>query len=299
MEIIQAIMTKNPSYSKKKRDIKPVGILVHATGCNNRNLKRYVDSPERLGKNEYNNHWNKTSATKSVHAFIGYDKDKQVIVAQTLPYDIACWGCASGKKGSYNYDPQAHLQFEICQGSNTDAVYYHQAITVAEEYCAHLCQLYGWTAANITSHYEAHAAGYASNHGDPRSWMKHFGDSMDAFRERVQARLDEAAEKAENSPSEPPVEKPEEIPAEQEKTPQAEETEGKTVQITLDTLKDGSKGEQVKTVQRLLNAMGHKCGSVDGIIGTKTLAAVKKFQAAEGLTADGIVGAKTWAALLK
>lgn len=191
MEIIQAYFNKHPCMKRKKRKIHPVGILVHSTGSVNRELRRYVDEPERLGKNQYNNHWNKVSATKSVHAFIGYDKDKQVIVAETLPQDVACWGAGSGKKGSYNYDPHAYLQFEICQGSTSDVAYYWAAIKVAEEYCAHLCRIYGWTADNITSHAEAHSVGYASNHGDPASWMKAFGDDMDKFRMRVKALLEE------------------------------------------------------------------------------------------------------------
>ena len=193
MEILQVYQTKNPSYTRN-RSISPVGVFVHSTGANNKYLKRYVDAPDRLGKNEYNNHWNQSSATKSVHAWIGYDKNKEVIVANTLPYDRACWGAGSGKKGSYNYDPQAYIQFEICEGSKTDSDYYWKAIAVAEEYCAYLCKLYGWTTKNITSHYEAHAAGYASNHGDPRDWMKNFGDSMDKFRERVAVRLNERDE---------------------------------------------------------------------------------------------------------
>ena len=215
MEIIKAYLTKNPCY-KEATPATPVGILVHATGANNRNLQRYVDSPERLGKNIFGNTWNRSTATTCVHAFIGYDKDKQVIVAETLPHNYACWGCGKGSKGSYNYNPQAHIQFEICQGSNTDAVYYHQAISCAEEYCAHLCRMYGWDAGKITSHVEAHKVGYASNHGDPTSWMKHFGDSMDKIRARVQALLDSTAGNAENLPSEPPVEKTEEIPAQKE-----------------------------------------------------------------------------------
>lgn len=192
MEIIQAIMTKNPSYTRN-RSISPVGILVHSTSANNQFLKRYVDAPDRLGKNQYNNHWNSKSATKSMHAFIGYDKNKEIIVAQTLPYDRACWGCGAGDNGSYNYDP-AYLQFEICEGNDDNADYYWKAIAVAEEYCAYLCKKFGWTSKNITSHYEAHDAGYANNHGDPRSYMKHFGDSMDKFRERVAARLGEKEE---------------------------------------------------------------------------------------------------------
>lgn len=293
MEILQAYQTKNPSYTRN-RAITPVGIFVHSTGANNRYLKRYVDAPERLGKNEYNNHWNKADATKSVHAFIGYDKNKKVIVAQTLPYDRACWGAGSGKRGSYNYDPQAHIQFEICQGSNTDAEYYLAAIGVAEEYCAHLCNLYDWGVDKITSHAEAAAAGYASNHGDPQSWMRHFGDNMDQFRARVQMRINGV-----NFPVDTPEETGKEIPEQSEKTPTNENTEVQTANITLDVLRSGSKGNQVRTVQRVLNARGYNCGNVDGIFGGRTEAATKIFQTDNGLTVDGIVGKNTWTKLLK
>lgn len=293
-EIIQAYFTKHRSYHGKRRNITPVGILVHSTGAVNRELRRYVDAPERLGKNLYGNHWNKATASKSVHAFIGEDKDGKVIVAETLPHDRACWGCGGGKKGSYNYDPHAYIQFEICQGSNTDSAYYWEAIGVAEEYCAHLCRLYGWSAAQITSHKEASAAGYASNHGDPVRWMVHFGDSMQKFRARVQARLDAAG-----GPQEPPEVKVEQKPAPETGAATAGEMEGKKVMIELTTLKYRSKGAQVKTLQRLLGALGHDCGEVDGIFGQATQAAVVAFQRAKGLTADGIVGKATWTALLK
>ncbi len=89
MEIIQAYFTKHPCYNEKRRAIHPVGVFVHSTGSVNRELRRYVDAEERLGRNQYNNHWNKSNSKKSVHAFIGYDKDKDVIVAETIPHDIA------------------------------------------------------------------------------------------------------------------------------------------------------------------------------------------------------------------
>lgn len=292
MEILQVYQKKNPSYTRN-RSISPVGVFVHSTGANNRMLKRYVDAEERLGKNQYNNHWNKTNATKSVHAFIGYDKNNEVIVAQTLPYDRACWGAGGGSKGSYNYDPHAYLQFEICQGSNTDADYYWKAITVAEEYCAYLCKLYGWTADNITSHAEAHKAGYASNHSDPISWMKHFGDDMDKFRSRVAMRLN-----GKETPVKAPEIVVEETPKEESKPAQSAKTEGKTVTIELKQLKKGSQGSQVKTLQRLLNALGYDCGEVDGIFGHRTDGAVNVFQADNKLDTDGIVGKNTWTKLL-
>lgn len=185
--------TKNPAYTRQ-RAADHIGILVHSTGANNKYVKRYVDAPDLLGVNQYNNHWNNTDADKCMHAFVGLDINKEPITVQTLPYEYACSGCGKGSKGSYNYNPTAHIQFEICEGSATDADYYWLIIKQAEEYCAYLCRLYGWTAANITSHVEANKAGYASNHGDPTSWMKNFGDSMDKFRTRVAALLNENKE---------------------------------------------------------------------------------------------------------
>ena len=43
---------------------------------------------------------------------------------------------------------------------------------------------------------------------------------------------------------------------------------------------------------------GCDCGEADGIFGSKTLAAVRKFQQENILEVDGIVGEKTWGALL-
>lgn len=65
---------------------------------------------------------------------------------------------------------------------------------------------------------------------------------------------------------------------------------------THKTLSTGSKGQEVKYMQRLLVNAGFPV-ETDGIYGAKTKAAVKAFQSANGLTADGICGAKTWAKL--
>ena len=63
------------------------------------------------------------------------------------------------------------------------------------------------------------------------------------------------------------------------------------------TLKQGSRGDLVKTVQQKLIKWGYLKGSADGIFGTKTKAAVIAFQKKNGLTADGIVGTRTAQAL--
>lgn len=86
------------------------------------------------------------------------------------------------------------------------------------------------------------------------------------------------------------------------------EKEGKekTVNIELTVLRKGSEGEEVKTLQRLLLALGYEMKSAsgkkygaDGDFGGATETAVKAFQKAKGLDDDGVVGKLTWNALLK
>lgn len=208
MKLYETPQTKNAAYIKA-RPINPIGIFVHSTGASNATLKRYVDAPALLGTNLYGNHWNKTTATKAVHAFIGLDKNKEVAVCHCLPYNIACWGAGGGSKGSYNYNPQAHIQFEICEDNaprsgkaptQEQRDYYNAAFLAAEEYCAYLCKLLNLSPYSIVGHYEAAKRGYASNHSDPANWMSIFGDSMDNFRARVAARLKNESEQPKEEP---------------------------------------------------------------------------------------------------
>lgn len=55
----------------------------------------------------------------------------------------------------------------------------------------------------------------------------------------------------------------------------------------------GSRGSEVSKIQTKLKNWGYYTGNVDGIYGSSTLSAVKKFQRKNGLTADGIAGKAT------
>lgn len=77
-----------------------------------------------------------------------------------------------------------------------------------------------------------------------------------------------------------------------------------TVTIELSVLRKGSKGDEVKSLQRLLKALGYKDHngavlSIDGDFGSKTECALRAYQKAKGLTVDGICGKNSWTALLK
>ena len=68
-------------------------------------------------------------------------------------------------------------------------------------------------------------------------------------------------------------------------------------QVSFALSKYGSRGQEVKTIQTKLKNWGYYSGGIDGIYGSGTLKAVKKFQQKNGLNADGIAGTKTLQAM--
>ncbi len=67
---------------------------------------------------------------------------------------------------------------------------------------------------------------------------------------------------------------------------------------TLSTVKNGSSGAEVKSLQSLLNGKAGANLTVDGKFGSLTEDAVEAYQKAQGLTVDGICGQNTWNAIL-
>ena len=68
--------------------------------------------------------------------------------------------------------------------------------------------------------------------------------------------------------------------------------------LMLPLLTTASRGDTVRCVQAALTGLGYDAGGADGIYGTNTAAAVKRFQASRGIAADGLVGRDTWQKLL-
>jgi peptidoglycan hydrolase-like protein with peptidoglycan-binding domain len=83
----------------------------------------------------------------------------------------------------------------------------------------------------------------------------------------------------------------------------AKETASKSVSVdttfSSTLLKKGMKGAEVKKLQQILTNKGFSTKGTDGVFGSNTEAAVKKFQKANKLKADGVVGPATKKALLK
>ena len=70
-----------------------------------------------------------------------------------------------------------------------------------------------------------------------------------------------------------------------------------TQEASAAVYKKGSSGSTVTEIQKKLSQWGYYSGSVEGVFGSGTERAVKKFQQKNGLTADGKVGPATLAAL--
>ena len=193
---------------------------------------------------------------------------------QTMPWDYRPWGCGSGNKGSGN---DIYCQFEICEDALTDASYFNACYKEACEMTAYLCKMFnidpkgtidykGMKVPTIIDHAGSYALGIGSNHGDVQHWFKRYDKTLDNVRNDVAALL------------------------------------GDSSPVTVPSgLQKGDSGEAVKSMQTMLVACGYSCGSTgaDGDFGNNTLAGLKAFQTAAGLTVDGVYGEKTKAALEK
>ena len=88
-----AYATENLCYKANKKipEGSPAGIIVHSTGANNPNLKRYVNAPEVCGENIYKNYFDRADSDVCPHAFVGKDKNSAVRAAKILPWAMCCW----------------------------------------------------------------------------------------------------------------------------------------------------------------------------------------------------------------
>lgn len=185
MELRECIFYSNDCYRRGLK-IVPRGVMVHSTGANNPNLRRYVQPDDGLlGSNGNQNDWNRPGLDVCVHAFIGRKADGTVATYQTLPWDRRGWHAGSGSVGSAN---NTHISFEICEDGLNDRAYFETVWREAVELTAYLCARYGldpMADGVVIDHAEGHRRGIASNHGDVTHWLTRYGLTMDDFRQAV------------------------------------------------------------------------------------------------------------------
>lgn len=287
MEIKKCIFTKNDCY-KSGRKITPKGIMVHSTGANNPNLRRYIAPDDGiLGKNVNSNDWNRPGLSVCVHGFIGRDKDGRVRAYQTLPWDMRGWHAGGAANNT-------HISFEICEDGLTDAGYFKEVYAKAVELCAYLCRKYGLTERDVICHSEGYKKGIASNHGDVMHWFPKFGKDMDDFRADVRRLL--AGGKAEDTGTSVPK------PSGSTTVKSKLNVDGiigkntvKALQKLLGTTADGAIDGQYKDYMKYWTSIDNAvCKWDEG-----SSMAVKALQKLTGVKADGILGRSTAKVLQK
>lgn len=192
MNLHKMFLTKNDCY-KSGKTIQPKGVMVHSTGANNPNLKRYVQPDDGvLGVNNNQNDWNHPGIKTCVHAFIGKTKDGNIATYQTLPWNMKGWHAGTGTSGfSAN---NTHISFEICEDALNDASYFNAVYREAVELTAYLCKLYKLNPLQdgvVICHSEGYKRGIASNHGDVEHWFPKFGKTMNQFRKDVAEEMED------------------------------------------------------------------------------------------------------------
>ena len=223
MNLRQLYLRNNACY-QAGRTINVQGIMVHSTGANNPNLRRYVGPDDGLlGHNPNNNHWNNfhpegrimgahpwsnngngrcvtcNGRQVCVHAFIGRLANDSTATYQTLPWDMRGWH--SG--GSAN---DTHIGFEICEDGLADRTYFDSVYQEAIELCAYLCKRFKLNPLGdgvIIDHAEGRRRGVASNHADVGHWFPRHGKNMDTFRNDVADLMQEDSSTTASTP-EPP-----------------------------------------------------------------------------------------------
>lgn len=186
MNLKQCLLTENECYQRHTK-INVEGLMLHSTGANNPNLKRYVQPNDGLLANNPNgNHWNQFrpgNRQVCVHGFIGKLADGTIATYQTLPWDYKGWHAGSTANNNY-------IGVEICEDDLTNADYFNKVYTEAVELFTYLCKQFNLNPmTDIICHCEGYQKGIASNHADVMHWFPKFGKSMDTFRADVQSKI--------------------------------------------------------------------------------------------------------------
>ena len=182
-------LTENACY-KTGSSLKPKGVMVHSTGANNPNVKRYVPGNERMGYNTTGNHWNvyKPGGRKvCVHGFLGKFDNGTIDFVQTLPWDMRGWHAGGNANNT-------HIGFEICEDGLDSKDYFNKIYEKAIEVVSMLCLKYNLDPKKdgvVICHSEGYARGIASNHADVMHWWPKFGKTMADFRNDVKDKMED------------------------------------------------------------------------------------------------------------
>lgn len=188
MNELKSFVVNNNCYKQGRKMSNIKGVLVHSTAT------------PGVSAEQFSKAWNVPKPNNRevcVHAFLD-DKD----LVQILPYSFRSWGC--GGKGNDQY-----IQIELCEHSevyytsnwkyqvselSADEVkdYIRKEVDNLVEFIVARFKEFNITEANedtLTSHYEAHSKGLASDHQDPKPYLELADITMNDIRSLVNEKL--------------------------------------------------------------------------------------------------------------
>lgn len=203
------------------------------------------------------NYFNTGNRGASAHAFV--DKDS---ITQTVPWNEQSWH--AGPTANTNF-----IGIELCHYDDAESFkeVWKRAVWLFAYVQAYIIKRTSITKYNLMSHAEVSEKWHETNHTDPISYFGSFGKTMDDFRNEVQSEINILLGGK----------------SQVDETPKA---------LNSDIL----------ALQKKLNRLGITDGlgnllKEDGIQGSKTTEAVKKFQSIVGIIVDGIAGKETLSAI--
>ena len=265
MQIIEALCTGNSRYKAGER-LTPKGVVLHSIG---------MPQPSAQVLRDY---WQRGGSAYVVHYMVDNTR-----ILRCMPENFKCWHVGSPGNAQYlGIEMGEPSQIRYTSGARftvSDLAAAQQYATAAYknavQLIAHLCRKYGWEPENaVWTHAEITRRKLSNtDHVDPQHLWDGLGLGYDLARLRKDVRTAIGGTAAPSAPA--TAERP--------------------------TLRNGSSGNAVKTLQMKLIALGYSFepSGADGAFGSMTEARVKAFQLAVGISADGIVGPQTWAALDK
>ena len=280
MNVTQMLVSKNRYNIKCPYIMVPEFIVVHNT-ANNASAR---DEVAYMCKN--NNQ-------VSFHYAID---DKEIV--QGIPEDRNAWHAGDGANGKGN---RKGIAIEICY-SKSGGKKFEDAEKLAAKFIAYKLKEKGWGIDKVKKHQDF-SGKYCPHRTLDMGWQR--------FLNMVQAELD-ALKKEENVMFRVQV-GAFKVRANADKLADELRKKGYDAIVVADktdsqnkdviqleykgAVKKGTKGEHVKELQKALKLLGYYKDAIDGSAGPNTVAAIKAFQKANGLTVDGSAGPATYAKL--
>lgn len=280
MKVIQMLVSKEKYNIKCPYTMIPEFIVVHNTA----NDASARDEVAYMCKN--NNQ-------VSFHYVVD---DKEIV--QAIPEDRNAWHAGDGGNGPGN---RKGIAIEICY-SKSGGKRFEEAEKLTAKFIAYKLKEKGWGIDKVKKHQDF-SGKYCPHRTLDMGWQR--------FLNMVQAELD-ALKKEENVMFRVQV-GAFKVRANADKLADELRKKGYDAIVVADktdsqnkdviqleykgAVKKGTKGEHVKELQKALKLLGYYKDAIDGSAGPNTVAAIKAFQKANGLTVDGSAGPATYAKL--